>query len=74
MVEMITSDEFMDKFTDLSGSQQTANRLHEVLLGRGIDDPAALRIAGRRLTRMGLKQYAEEIARTANFAATLPER
>ncbi len=66
-VEMMLSEEYLDRFTDLGGAQQTVNRLNQILLGHAIADAAALRQAALRYTRMGLTQYVEDILRSAAY-------
>ena len=71
VVEMLSSDEFIDKF--LKGAPTSAVRtLNKVLLGVQPDAPRLEREA-RKFIRMGLRSYADELLNSAAYRNTVGE-
>jgi hypothetical protein len=67
VLEFIASDEFIDKFVASDNAGQTANLVNKLLLGRPLNNDAEMQRAKRQFIRMGLRQYAEQIAYSPEY-------
>jgi hypothetical protein len=67
VLEFIASDEFIDKFAADDSPDHTANLLNKLLLGRALNGDGELLTAKRQFIRLGLRQYAEQIAYSPEY-------
>jgi hypothetical protein len=67
VIEFMTSDEFIDRFTSSALPAQSVNLVHKLLLGRSLDRDAELRPALRAFVRLGLKAFVEKITGSADY-------
>lgn len=67
VVEMVVSEEYIDKYVANSNPHGVVRTLNKVLLGRQLSDPASVRREALRLVRMGLAQYAGEIVHSPDY-------
>ena len=70
VLEFIASDEFIDKFAGSSNAAHTANLVNRLLLGRPLADDTEIQAAKRQFIRLGLRQYAEQIASSPEYMRT----
>jgi hypothetical protein len=68
VVEFISSDEFIDKFASGDDAAHTASLVNKLLLGRALKDDADFDIARREFLRLGLRQYAEKLVFSQEYA------
>jgi hypothetical protein len=67
VLEFIASDEFIDKFAASSNAADTASLVNKLLLGRVLNSAAEVQTAKRQFIRLGLRQYAEQIANSPEY-------
>jgi|SRR5215469_1801836 len=67
VVDLIASDEFIDRFVAGNNPSHTANMLNKLLLGQPLAGEAELRLARRQVVRHGLRNYAEQIVRSSEY-------
>lgn len=67
VVDLIASDEFIDKFVAGNNASHTTNLLNKLLLGQPIAGEPELRLARRQFIRQGLRSYAEQIVRSNEY-------
>ena len=67
VLEFLASDEFIDKFAAVGMPMHTANLVNKLLLGRGLHSDTELEAAKRQFVRLGLRQYAEQIANSREY-------
>ncbi len=67
VLEFIASDEFIDKFAASGDAAHTVGLVNKLLLGRLPNSETEMRAARRQLIRLGLRQYAEQIANSPEY-------
>ncbi len=65
--ELITSDEFVDRFMSVDNPAENARLVQKLLLGRPMLDDGQVAEACRRLVRDGLLRYAGEIINSSDY-------
>jgi uncharacterized protein (DUF1330 family) len=69
VLDFISSDEFIDKFTSYADAGQTANLVTKILLGEPLETEAEMQTARYHLVRFGLRAYAEQIMLSQEYQA-----
>lgn len=67
VLEFICSDEFIDRFAAGMSPANTASLLNKLLLGRALYLDMDVQVARRQFIRLGLRQYAEQIATSQEY-------
>jgi hypothetical protein len=67
VVEFIASDEFIDKFAASGSAAHAASLINKILLGRPLNSDIEMQSARRQFIRLGLRQYAEQIAYSPEY-------
>lgn len=75
VLEFMSSDEFIDRFASGDDVARTASLINTLLLGRPLRDEVELQSARRELLRLGLRQYAEKLVLSQEYARRVgPDR
>jgi hypothetical protein len=67
VLEFIASDEFIDKFAASGDAAHTVGLVNKLLLGRLPKSETEMQAARRQFIRLGLRQYAEQIANSPEY-------
>jgi hypothetical protein len=67
IVELMTSDEFIDRFVCVAGYESAVKHIHWTLMGQNLPDDAETADRVRRLARDGLRRYIDDIVGSAEY-------
>jgi len=67
VIEFMTSDEFIERFTASILPARSVDLVHRLLLGRSLDADMELLPAMREFVRFGLKAYVEKITESEDY-------